>query len=165
MTRFTSSLLLSLPLACAAAPGAPPAEPDGPRACTEIGCNDGLELEFARQTPWPAGSYRVTLRVDGKSMACQGELPLRACDAGPSFQCDDPSLTLGESGCALPAEQHGLSGLHMAVSAATDVSLVIEHQGALQATAKLSPTFQTSQPNGPGCEPVCRNAAMRLNLR
>jgi len=152
-------------LGCAAPPAPPKAEPTPARACGELGCTSGLDLELVRSSPWPHGSYRVTLRIDGKSVSCEGSLPLRPCDQGPSFHCDDPSISLSESGCALPPEQHAIGGLRSTATETSDVSLVIEHQGALQATAKLTPTFQTLQPNGAGCEPVCQSASMRLTLR
>ncbi len=135
------------------------------RPCTKIGCQNGLQIELVRPTPWPPGSYRLTLGIDGKRVSCEGSLPLPACDAGPGFQCEDDSLTLGESGCALPPEQHGIASLNSTATEGSDVSLTIEHDGALNATAKLRPAFQDVQPNGPGCEPVCRNAGLRLNLR
>lgn len=159
------ALLAALPLGCGAAPAAPPAAGKSGRTCTKMGCTSGLALELVRSTPWPQGSYRFTLRIDGKSVSCEGKLPLEPCERGPSFRCSDASLRVEESGCALPPEQHAVSGLSSTVSQAAEVSLVIEHQGVLQATAKLQPTFQTVQPNGPGCEPVCQSASMRLTLR
>lgn len=144
---------------------APAPRPTPAKVCSEIGCKSGLELELARPTPWPHGSYRFTLSIDGKSASCDGKLPLEPCERGPTFKCSDPSLSVSENGCALPAEQHAVSGLSSTATAATKVSLVIEHQGALQATAQLTPAFQTVQPNGPGCEPVCESASLRLNLR
>lgn len=150
---------------CSASPQPVVAEPPEPKACSEIGCTNGLDLELVRPSPWPAGRYRVTLSVDGKSARCEGALPLRPCGDGPSFQCDDPSLTLSESGCALPASEHAIGGLHSTATEGSEVSLLIEHDGSIQATAKLHPAFQTEQPNGAGCEPVCQSASMKLTLR
>lgn len=130
-----------------------------------MGCTSGLELDFERATPWPHGTYRVTLRVDDKSVSCEGKLPLEPCERGPTFHCSDPSLSVAESGCALPPEQHAITGLSSKATQATKVSLAIEHQGSIQASAQLTPTFQTVQPNGPGCEPVCESARMKLKLR
>lgn len=130
-----------------------------------MGCKSGMELELARSTPWPAGTYRITLRVDDESASCEGKLPLEPCERGATFRCSDPSLSVSESGCALPPDQHAIAGLASTATAASKVSLVIEHQGSIQATAQLTPTFQTLQPNGPGCDPVCETASMKLNLR
>ena len=143
----------------------PQGQPPAPQACTTLGCTSGLELQLVRATPWPPGTYRITLRVDDKSTSCEGKLPLEPCDRGPTFRCTDASLSVAESGCALPADQHAITGLSSKGTQAKKVSLAIEHQGSIQASAQLSPTFQTVQPNGPGCEPVCETAAMRLQLR
>lgn len=163
-TRLLLLVALS-PLSCTSTPPPPGPKVASERTCTDMGCTSGLELEFVRPSPWPPGSYRITLRIDGKSASCDGELPLKPCDQGASFRCSDASLRIAESGCALPASEHAISGLSSTASEATAVSLVIEHGGALQATANLTPTFQTVQPNGPGCEPVCESASMKLKLR
>lgn len=157
---------LALVLAgCSAKPAPHPAGPGPGKVCTELGCKSGLDIELVRSTPWPQGSYRITLRLDGKSASCEGKLPLEPCERGPTFHCSDASLSIAESGCALPPDQHAIGGLSSTVTEASKASLVIEHQGALQATAQLTPAFQTVQPNGPGCEPVCQSASMRLTLR
>jgi hypothetical protein len=130
-----------------------------------MGCENGLDIALVRPSGWPAGNYRLTLAIDGKSVRCEGQLPLAACDAGPSFHCDDDSLTVTESGCALPPSEHAIGGLHSTTTEGSEASLLIEHEGSIQATAKLTPNFQTVQPNGPGCEPVCESASMRLTLR
>ncbi|MBE7485667.1 MAG: hypothetical protein HS104_37565 [Polyangiaceae bacterium] len=152
-------------LGCNASSAPPPAGAGPGKVCTEMGCQSGLDIELVRPTGWPPGSYRITLRVDGKSASCEGKLPLEPCERGPTFHCNDASLSIAESGCALAADQHAIGGLTSTVTEASKASLVIEHQGALQATAQLTPAFQTVQPNGPGCEPVCQSASMRLTLR
>lgn len=158
--------LASTLFGCGGPAAPPPASPaPAPRACTTIGCTSGLELELRRATPWPHGTYRFTLKVDDASVSCEGKLPLEPCERGPTFHCSDASLTVAESGCALPPDQHAITGLSSKATRATKVSLAIEHQGSIQASAQLTPTFQTVQPNGPGCEPVCEQAAMKLQLR
>jgi len=134
-------------------------------ACTEMGCENGLDIELVRPSAWPSGSYRITLTIDDKTVHCEGKLPLEACEQGPSFHCDDDSLTVSEIGCALPPSEHAIGGLHSTLTEGAQASLLIEHDGSIQATAKLTPNFQTVQPNGPGCEPVCESAAMKLTLR
>ncbi|MBK9002068.1 MAG: hypothetical protein IPM35_40600 [Myxococcales bacterium] len=150
---------------CNASSAAPAAGQAPGKVCTEMGCQSGLDIELVRPTGWPPGSYRITLRIDDESASCEGKLPLEPCERGPTFHCSDASLSIAESGCALPADQHAIGGLTSTVTEASKASLVIEHQGALQATAQLTPAFQTVQPNGPGCEPVCQSASMRLTLR
>lgn len=158
-------VLTSLVAACSPPPEPPKAAADSAKACSEMGCDDGLAIELVRPSPWPAGAYRFTLSIDGKAVRCEGALPLPPCDSGPSFHCDDASLTIAESGCALPPGEHAITGLHSTLTEGSEASLLIEHEGSIQATAKLTPSFQTLQPNGPGCEPVCQSASLKLTLR
>ncbi len=145
----------------------PPQPPPGPApvACTEIGCENGLEIQFVRSA-WPDGEYRIQVDVDGAMTSCTGTLPLKPCDAGASFACTGaPGVQLSESGCALPAQSHALSGLSLDTTTASRVTLTIEHAGALIGTTTLEPEFRQVRPNGPDCAPVCTNAGMRLKLR
>ncbi len=144
-----------------------PPSPPGPEpiSCTSIGCQNGLEIEFVRAA-WPSGDYRIGVDVDGKTTTCEGSLPLKACDAGASFVCSGtPGVTLGESGCALPAASHSLSGLSLETTTASQVTLTLEHAGALIGTTTFQPEFSDVRPNGPDCPPLCRNAGRRLRLR
>ncbi len=165
MQALLATCLALVLIGCSASSAPPPAGPGPGKVCTEMGCQSGLDIELVRPTGWPPGSYRITLRIDDKSASCEGNLPLEPCERGPTFRCSDASLSIAESGCALPADQHAIGGLSSTVTEASKASLVIEHQGALQATAQLTPVFQTVQPNGPGCEPVCQSASLRLTLR
>src|SRR5688500_5711588 len=70
--------------------------------CTEMGCQSGFRIELAPDRAWPPGHYRFALTADGRSYACEGDLPLRPCDQGQSLSCDAPWFGVGESGCALP---------------------------------------------------------------
>lgn len=119
---------------------------------------NGLNVQVAKSTPWPAGDYQMTFDVDGTVVACTGALPLRACEQGPSLVCDPAGrVQVTESGCALPPEQHGWGDVHVDGEPAR-VQLTIRHGDTVLHTADVRPTYTTSQPNGPGCEPTCRSA-------
>lgn len=151
--------------ASAPSPSTPPPPPaPAPRACTEIGCEDGLRIELVRAA-WPAGNYRVQLDVDGTTTTCSGQLPLRPCEQGPSFNCEGAPVRFGESGCALPAEAHSITDINLPTTSAQRVTLTLEHDGALIGTTTLTPEYNEQRPNGPDCPPVCRNAGLRLKLR
>lgn len=164
-----SSLAIVLAVACGGGSTPPSANNPThggaePRACTEIGCDNGLMLNFLADSGWQPGNYRVVVDVDGQPVSCHGSLPLPACESGGGFQCDSPDVRLGESGCALPPEQQGLSDIHLETTSATEVSVTIERDGQLMATTVLKPSFQRVQPNGPDCPPVCTTAAINLPL-
>lgn len=151
-------------LACSAAPAAKAAAPDAPgdpaageRACTEIGCTDGLHVTFDADTAWPEGSYRFVIEADDSVATCEGKLPLLSCADGPSVRCDAQGVMIGESGCALPAGQHGFSGIDLP-DAPTKVTLRVERDGVVLADETIAPSYTRTQPNGPGCPPVCHQA-------
>ena len=47
---------------------------------------------------------------------------------------------------------------------ATVVHVTIARDGTALTDRSFRPTYTTSQPNGPGCEPVCRQARDRLDV-
>lgn len=135
-----------------------------------MGCVDGLRLELTPDSKWPAGAYRIEIEADGATQSCAAVLPLKACDAGQSVQCTGASLArIGESGCALPPGEHGLSDIQFS-AAPKRVHVRISRDGASRgeiaviADQELTPEYRRLQPNGPDCEPVCNSASARLSL-
>lgn len=97
-------------------------------ACTLIGCAPSLTLEFAEQ---PAG----LLRVEATDVASADR---RVID------CTNPGLCSG-----------GL--VHFTDFTPEDVIIrVITQTGTTEQT--FHPSYQRSRPNGPRCEPECRQA-------
>jgi hypothetical protein len=148
---------------CACAKDQPGPRP-GDRACTAMGCLDGLRLEFVKTGPWLPGRYAFKFDLDGAAVTCTGALPLKPCDAGPSLTCDVPGkLQIGESGCALPPGQHGFSDVQISGTPRV-VRLDLAHDDAPMIHADMTPTYRTVRPNGEGCEPVCNGATERVPL-
>ncbi len=140
------------------APGAVTPPPSG--ACTSMGCVDGLHIDLSPDV-WQAGSYRFVVVADGKQTTCEGSLPLRACEQGPSLSCTGEGVLIGESGCALPATQHGFSDIHMQAGPSS-VTVTIERDGAEIVRKTFTPAYQEAMPNGPDCPPVCRQAREQI---
>lgn len=127
------------------------------RGCTEIGCADGLNVDLS-SGPWKAGAYVFELKGDGKTQRCEGTLPLPSCDV-PGLVCTgDLEAQVSVSGCALPAGQQGFGPIQLREGPAK-VSVRITRDGATIADATMTPTYKTSRPNGPTCEPECRQAS------
>jgi len=141
------------PAVARACPDAPSHSTNGATACTEIGCNDGYQIEVTPHDAWPAGDYRYTLELDGRTVTCSGSLPLQPCGT-PSMTCDDEGVSITESGCALGPAQHAFGGVSIPELPAK-VHLRIEHDGAALVDQALTVEYRSSQPNGPGCGPVC----------
>jgi hypothetical protein len=144
----------SLPLAAAGCS-------DSPQACTEIGCTDGLTISFEKTSAtWEPGMYSVDIDADGKKITCTTQIPL--VGSSPS-SCNDASVLLGVSGSALPEAQHALSDLIFKNTPAK-VTVTMSRDGAMVITKDFAPTYKKSQPNGPGCEPICNNASDSLQV-
>jgi len=131
-----------------------------PRACTEIGCSDGLAVEFSRPLR-EAGSYAVTLDLDGERISCQSALPFASCSGGSP--CSSTKVILEQSGCALPPNAHEIIGLRV-TSVARTVSLRIERDGSEIASQSFTPSYVRAAPNGEGCGPICEQASATLAI-
>jgi hypothetical protein len=129
------------------------------KLCTLIGCVSGFQVNFQPGGgSWGPGRYQIEVTADGASGACEVTLPLAPC-GGPSSTCiGQRSWLLGESGCALPSDQHAISGITFSMSAPAQVDVIVRRDGRQVASGSFAPAYTTSQPNGPGCEPTCRQA-------
>jgi hypothetical protein len=102
--------------------------------------------------------------LDGTKVTCEGQLPLPACESGAGFQCSPgAALRLGESGCALPPAQHGLAGIDIDTMPA-QVRVAVRRGGVEVGAQELTPQYREARPNGPDCEPTCRQASATLTL-
>ena len=137
-----------------------------PVACTLIGCEDGLKVEIQPASGWPAGQYRFQIQADGVEVTCRGSLPLPSCTESPSVVCDTDGLVqIIESGCALPAQSHAFPGLSFDPELRPRrVEVKITRDGQLVGESDFMPGFQTVQPNGPGCPPICNVAHAVIDL-
>lgn len=125
--------------------------------CTEMGCGPGFSINFQRQGAWEPGAYTVKVTVDGAPFTCSATIPL-SCDA-PSACPEDAPFVLGLSGCALEPSQHSLLGIELKQGTApASIQVDVAQDGKELGTGTFTPTYTTSQPNGPDCEPVCKSA-------
>lgn len=133
------------------------------KACTQIGCNNGLTFTADPEFDWPGGIYEIFVIADGNSMACKGTLPLKDCRDGiePSFRCNSKNIRIGESGCMLPSPQHAISDIWVNGSP-RKVNIRVTRNGKPYITRSIAPEYKVTQPNGPGCGPVCKSANYNL---
>jgi hypothetical protein len=133
------------------------------KSCTLIDCADRLSLILTR----PDGNephFEINLVVDGKSIACP------APALGGSSRCDDGvfvSLSEGQdcrqedTATAATLRCTGNGRFREVVEiqrSPTAVTVNLSQGGEIKSLGTFSPTYQTMQPNGPGCEPICRQA-------
>jgi hypothetical protein len=151
----------SLPLAAALA-GLAGCVPVKEHACTAIGCGYALQVTFSRPGAWAAGGYRVEVTADGATGACDVDLPL-ACDRVQ--RCEgtrDWFLIL--SGCALDPGQHLIGGVVFSRGTPAVVDVTVRQGDRSLGAGRFTPVYATGQPNGPDCEPVCRQAKEAATL-
>lgn len=159
--RIALALLAAVP---ACAPSTPASKEPGDKVCTMIGCINGVHMNLAKVTPWTAGNYSFAFDLDGAAVTCTGALPLPACDKGSALRCDvEGKVQIGESGCALPPEQHGFSDIQVHGEPAR-IKLTIKREDQTLYSGETTPSYVTSRPNGPGCEPECRGANAEVAL-
>ncbi len=166
VNRGVAALATTLALSgCTPGPVAPSdgiATAPAGRACTQIGCQDGLVVRVLPAEAWPPGQYQFDIGQDGARVACTGTLPLPPC-GGQAMVCDAREPLIVESGCALEPAAHAFGAVIFSTTPA-EVAVVVTHDGKRVGAGHWRPVYQTSQPNGPGCEPVCTNAVVELEL-
>jgi hypothetical protein len=161
--RAGAGLVFVLGVACSSSSTGPT---DPPRACTLIGCQDGLDVDLTPGNNWPAGAYVFTIDADAARVTCRGSLPLPACSAGSAITCDPSGVvSIVESGCALPASAHGFPQIRFDAKARPrKVVVTVTRNDGVIGRAELSPEFQRVEPNGPGCGPICNQARARMTV-
>lgn len=146
--------------------------------CTNAGCLEGfaisvsatpepervvrgaLEPDAGGEVALPAGDYEIDLSLDGARVSCRGSLP----DTEP-FRCDAGALQLALAKPMTQDADRPTTGFQLqVVQHPRSVSAVVRYQGSVVAQGQFQPTYQTFEPNGPGCG-SCRSArAERLLL-
>jgi len=140
-------------------PPRPRPDGDGPGdACTAIGCDDGLTIQFSVSEP---GAYLFNIVADGATISCSATLPFPDCSS-PGSTCGDPRVQLAASGCALAPAEHSLEGLFMSGMVPESVSVLATRDGVEIASQTFTPAYQTTAPNGEECGPICTNASVSL---
>lgn len=129
----------------------------GGRPCTEIGCNNGVHIEFSFREP---GSYVFDLTLDGAKVTCNAVLPLPR-NSGDGCSRNDVVLT--RVGSELPLSQQSIGGITL-TSSPSKITLRAERDGQLLGEATILPAYVTTPgPNGPGCPPKeCKSATARF---
>jgi hypothetical protein len=124
---------------------------DFSQTCTDVGCETGLTLSVRRASgTWADGDYVLAAGTERCNFSIPRDLPAvgsitrPGCDGGTQAQ-------LGNSGLELSLSTTPKT---LAVSLTRDRSVILSETS--------TPRYQESQPNGPDCGPVCRQADVDL---
>lgn len=113
----------------------PPSNIGPGQTCTLIGCADGLTVTLEGSVP---EAYTVSATWDG------GE---------QTFVCDSN------------APQFGCFADGVRIDGATPdrLTITVTWEGGSK-TEEVQPTYEVTRPNGPNCEPECRQGAVTISL-
>jgi len=125
------------------------------KECTLIGCVDSFEVRFTGATAAP-GRYEIEVVADGVNSSCQVTLP-RECGTPPTCSSADSTWRLATSGCSVGGEPQRVDGIvfHRAPEA---LIFTVRRDDVVVGAGRAQPSYTESQPNGPDCEPLCRQA-------
>jgi hypothetical protein len=126
------------------------------KACTLIGCASSLEVDFSGAKGMP-GRYQIEVVADGAPSSCQITLPW-TCATQPECSAAELPWRLTLSGCALGADQETLDGIFFSNQVPTSLEFVVRRDDAVVGGGSAQPVYKESRPNGPDCEPLCRQA-------
>ena len=119
---------------CSSSPG---------RACTLIGCNDGVGFFVARDAIEPVGAVSVRLCLDGR---CRTERPPAEVFSQPGGTA---FMAAFRPGALDPRREHR-------------ASITIRDGETVVYRLARRVALTRNQPNGPGCGPVCHQTDLRI---
>lgn len=122
-------------------------------SCTQMWCQEGTTL-MLNGGAWKAGDYTFTVTADDKTVTCKGSLPFKTCDG--SVTCDGEGVTIGESGCAMPADTHAFHAVMLPQSPA-HLAVTVSRADGKSFSYDSDVNAQCSFPNGEECDstPCC----------
>jgi len=140
----------------------------GAHACTEIGCVDQFTATLARADgTLPAGAQTVTVTADGATATCSFTLPPASpgggsvdCPSGfqlfvlPAQSCTSTNDGSVETQTCTPVAGRFSEQLTILGTPAT-VHVMQMSNGTTLLDQTLAPPYTKTQPNGPGCDPIC----------
>ena len=141
----------------------------GEMVCTLVGCEDQFSASVTMDAALvPAGTHTVDVVADGAAMSCTFPFPPPDATGGLAAQCStgltvfvEPDLVCTTMQSAMGAWEACLpiDGKFTESICVSGTPSVVQVQQLVGGTVILdqtvSPSYQTSAPNGPGCGPIC----------
>lgn len=146
------------------------------RSCTEIGCGDQASLTLATaDRKWPAGAYRFRYTLPDAVITCEvsvpEQLPARTsisarCSSGsmhlaPHAVCVESRTADAVTQSCSPADGE-LIGSVSFDGTPSNVGIQVERHGVVILDKEERFAYASLRPNGPDCEPLCRQASVSV---
>lgn len=125
-------------------------------ACTEIGCEDSIEVVLvpAGGTVVP-GTYRMTVEHDDG---------VESCELVVDDECLNNNLCQGDCWLAYRSGSQ-LTMTVVATSVPDSARIVIERDGVVVGDETFQPDYDRLQPNGRLCSPTCYQATETMMIQ
>jgi hypothetical protein len=161
--------------------GACDSSDDEPLACTDVGCSDGVHVVVRPAGEgWRAGDYTVRITAGKDSSTCTATLP-NASEwelETTTFECEDAPgrlVYLHATGCDGDGDRDGdgdggtdgvsCGSLQLQIPGTpSSVRVRIDRSGESLLDESWRPKYREFQPNGPGCEPICKQSSLEGTL-
>jgi hypothetical protein len=149
-------------------------------SCTEIGCSDAATFSFRTPTgAWQDGEYTLAIRADGTDYDCSFAVPDDLPEMGQPTPLDCmpelaayvmPEVTCMEirhddavsQSCTVIPGQYYVEASILGTPETVSVSLERDAEVVVEENVVLD--YQESRPNGPDCEPLCRQATAAFTV-
>jgi hypothetical protein len=146
-----------IPTATVAVPDPPP------RACTKIGCMSTLDVAI-EDKPGQKGAYVIEVEAGDQKGLCEMKMPAPKCGE-PWTRCEGTLPLMAKEGeiCKQPAKDQMLAPLTIGVAPEKVTVRVLRDKKKVHEET-VAPPYKTVQPNGPGCEPTCKQAEIKVTV-
>jgi hypothetical protein len=150
------------------------------KICTEIGCVDGFSATVRRADgSFPSGAHRVEILADGVTHTCTFNFPLEVLPSGgtatptcsgggvsvaPAVTCSEIRTDQYASQKCDPIPGQFVETIRLpGTPAQVHVWQYVDDAAILDAAG--APSYAETRPNGPECEPVCRQASASWTMQ
>jgi hypothetical protein len=134
------------------------------KTCSLIGCVDQASVAIHR-ADWMMLSLAVELDIDGRKVVCAAPDPQQtgvACDSNVRIEvrqltdCHDTSTPTAKSQTCTPNGR--FEDVITIPGTPALVSVTLKSGGVIVGQRDFQPAYTSARPNGPGCDPVCRQS-------
>ena len=134
--------------------------------CTEMGCEDGLNIALAGPGVAKSGAYEFVLIADGEEITRTANLPVASCENAGGAPCTSKNVFLSAiGGCGSPDTTQSFDGIILSGMHPRTVEVTVRRDGAEVAHQTFTLSYTHLEPNGPDCPGACDQASTSLGLQ
>jgi hypothetical protein len=134
-----------------------------PKACTKIGCMSTLDVAV-EDKPGQRGAYVIEVEAGGEKALCEMKMPAPKCGE-PWTRCEGTLPLMAKEGeiCEQAAKDQTLAPLTIGAAPEKITVRVLRDKKKVHEET-VTPPYETLQPNGNGCEPICKHAEVNVTV-